>query len=212
MVRMRVNVVNPSVSMVQFDDFDREPVPQHTSYDALDVTLLPRVNETVEYEFHTFDDEFYIVHGVVTALVWSPGFSTVTVDVTVSMEQDSFRALSVEYRHSGCPADEYLRLVEQDSAAAAHFRKYQGKDVTDPLYFESAEAQFGEYVCFESSIVRSAVFNSRTERLDLELQNDHIYSYSRVNKTTFRALVSAPSTGTFYQSNVRNGFACVRVA
>ncbi len=62
-----------------------------------------------------------------------------------------------------------------------------------------------------SSNLASVGYDAGSETLEVEFRNGHIYEYYNVPQVMFDALMQAPSTGSFFNANIRNAFACAKV-
>jgi hypothetical protein len=59
----------------------------------------------------------------------------------------------------------------------------------------------------ESSTLTTVAYDSNLETLQLQFRDGSIYSYSRIPAKIYEALLSAPSKGTYFNSNIRGKFA-----
>jgi KTSC domain len=62
-----------------------------------------------------------------------------------------------------------------------------------------------------SSSLRSIGYDSRSRTLEIEFHHTGIYQYYDVPKTVVEALLAQPSLGAYFNTNIRDKYACVRV-
>jgi KTSC domain len=65
-------------------------------------------------------------------------------------------------------------------------------------------------VLFSSSI-RSAGYDGKRQRLEVEFVHGDVYAYLEVPRRTYEALLRAPSKGAFFNEHIRDAFDCERV-
>lgn len=59
--------------------------------------------------------------------------------------------------------------------------------------------------------LKSVGYDAETETLEVELRNGRIYRYSEIPTDEYDGLLSAPSLGSYFNANIRDGYSHVRV-
>ena len=62
-----------------------------------------------------------------------------------------------------------------------------------------------------SSNLVSVGYESASETLEIEFKNGRIYQYYNVTQVVFDMLIMDASPGTFFNANIRDQFACMRM-
>lgn len=62
-----------------------------------------------------------------------------------------------------------------------------------------------------SSNLLSVGYDAASETLEVEFKNEHIYQYYNVPQFMYEQLMQAPSLGVYFNTNIRNAYACSRL-
>lgn len=62
-----------------------------------------------------------------------------------------------------------------------------------------------------SSNIASIGYESNSETLEIEFKNQSIYQYYNVPQFMHEQLMQAPSIGVFFNTNIRNAYACAKM-
>ncbi|MEW6579566.1 MAG: KTSC domain-containing protein [Chloroflexota bacterium] len=62
-----------------------------------------------------------------------------------------------------------------------------------------------------SSNLRAVGYDPATRTLEIEFQNGHIYQYSGVPPSSYKALMAAESHGRYFNGYIRGAFPCRQV-
>lgn len=62
-----------------------------------------------------------------------------------------------------------------------------------------------------STNLASVGYNPSSETLEVEFKNQSVYEYYNVPQFMFDQLIQASSPGTFFNTNIKNAYACSRV-
>ena len=68
-----------------------------------------------------------------------------------------------------------------------------------------------EVVNFDSSLLKSATFDSQTNLLTISFQTGTVYGYEGVSQEVFEELKEASSAGNFFNSNIRDRYHYTRL-
>ena len=63
-----------------------------------------------------------------------------------------------------------------------------------------------------SSMIASIGYDPRKRILEIKFVHGRIYQYLDVDLSTFKELEGAPSKGTFFNTHIKDEYACVRIA
>lgn len=62
------------------------------------------------------------------------------------------------------------------------------------------------WIPVESSVIDAVRYDSRTERLDIRFTSGEVYRYAEVPPFVVRALMAAPTTGAYFNAEIRDGY------
>ena len=65
-------------------------------------------------------------------------------------------------------------------------------------------------VLFNSTNISEAFYQPDTQILEISFHSGHIYRYAGITREIFDQLISAPSTGKFYNKHIRGQFTSLR--
>jgi len=63
----------------------------------------------------------------------------------------------------------------------------------------------------ESSSLRSVGYDSRSRTLEIEFHSGSLYQYFNVPEAVFEELLAQDSLGAYFNAEIRDAYACVRV-
>jgi hypothetical protein len=68
-----------------------------------------------------------------------------------------------------------------------------------------------ERTAVASSMIREVGYDQTEKTLEIEFNNGHLYRYHDVPETTYRALIAAPSLGSFFNAEIRDQYATSKI-